>query len=111
MLLRPHQWVCGRLQRIEFYFLFVGAPCTTWTGCWASLVDDVLLMLVLLYGWLPLCGVIQLGGERTPPYYTSREGKYSCNVSNEELDMNICCDFCVKSKLSAYCLKHNLGIV
>ena len=94
-----------RAPSLNFY-LYIDAPCATWTGCWASLVDDMVLMAcvaingyhsVVSYSWV--CNGYICRGEDTPLLYTFRKGNYSCT---EELGINICCEFCVKSKLTQY---------
>ena len=102
------------MQILSIYFI-VDSPCAAWSGCWASLVDNMVLMAcvaingyhsVVLYSWV--CNGYICRGEDTPLLYTPREGKYSCKVLNEEMGINICCEFCVKSKLTLFSVKYSI---
>ena len=69
------------------------------------MVDNLVLMAcvdmngyhsVVSYSWL-MNGYI-CRGEDTPLLYTARDGKYSCKVTNDELNIHIFSSFIVENK-------------
>ena len=89
----------------------LGVSCSVWSGCWASVVDDRVIMAcaamngyhsVVSYSWLMNRYICR--GENTPLLYTAREGKYSCKVTNQNLDIDITSNFAVQSKPQGFLL-------
>ena len=114
-------WVSLRLlaylKTLYGICLFLGASCVLWTGCWASQLDDMVVMAspalngyhsVVSYSWV-VNGYTCIG-EDTPILYATRVGLYSCHVLSDHLKINMSSNFVVQSKPSEFLMTYSNNI-